>query len=351
MTQRKIIWPGEAPSKSRKINFPNSEESSRGMKFLHKIGEALGGGAAGVAHGASDIGANIAQSPFDLYSWATGHPAFQVPRANFKQYAPQSQLGQTAESIGEFAAPFIGSPALAAEAGAGRALFGGKLLPRLGLDALLGSAESENRKLGAAFGAGAPAAGKAFKFLKETPLTQRGAAKNLEKAKALAGTEPMGIPMSIDFLRNMEYQMLSPHLKPSNLQINTLMGNAAKGDYPSYFALQSALGDISSELLHPAQQKSKGLLGLIGNYLSPPQTTAAERLTGQQLKQIKNQYVKEAMEHLTKSGKKKIAELETSGRERYRNYKNFLPIRNKIAFGALAGVPGIGYLKHLMDQG
>jgi hypothetical protein len=350
MTQRKIIWPGEKTDSTRKINFPSKEHQSEGMALLHKIGEALGGGGAGIAHGLNDIGANVAQFLFDAYSWATGNPAFQVPRANLKQYAPNTDIGQTSEKVGEFIAPFIGSPALAAESGAGRALFGGKVLPRVALDSLLGAAESENRKSGAAFGALAPAAGKAIKFVKETPMTQRLAAKKLEKARKLAGGENIGIPMSGNFIRDMEYQMLSKHLQPSKLQLGNLMSQASQGSYPAYHDLQSALGDISRELQHPTAENHKGIIGAIASLFSRPKTTASERLTARELDKIREEYIKNAMEHLKKTGKKKIADLETQGRKEYSNYKRFLPYRNTLIGSMLGAVPGAAYIKHIMNH-
>jgi hypothetical protein len=356
MTRRKLIFPGEA-KQGRKLITPKTPERAPGMDFLHKIGEALGGGAAGLAHGASETGANIAQFPFDVYSWATGKPGFQVPRADLKQYAPDTPIGQGAATAGEFAAPFLLSPALAAESGAGRALFSKEgagflrnMAPRLGLDALLGSAESENRRLGALGGALAPAAGKAIKFARETPLTKLGAAKNLEKARKLAGEEPIGIPLSGNFIRDMEYQMLSPHVRPSKLQLTNLMAEASKGTYPAYHDMQSALGDVSRELLHPTSENQKGILGAIASLFHKPETSAAERLTGQQLEKIRSQYIKDAMEHLTKTGKKNVADLEMRGRKEYSNYKRFIPYRNAIIGSALGGVPGFAYLKHILNH-
>lgn len=340
------------------IEIDWGDEHQEPSKLPLNIAHALGGGLAGLAQGGSEIGRNIAQFPFDAYSYFTGNPAFQTPQPgegeilgfpqkSFKELAPQSNVGQMFEKGGEFAAPFVGSPALAAEMGLAKA----PLLMRLLRGAGLGAAESENRKLGAGLGALAPAAGKGIKFIKETPFTQRAAVKKLEKAKELAGTESHGIPMSLDFLRNMEYQMQSPHLKPVKMQINTLMGNAAKGDYPAYFELQSALGDIERELLHPQSSSGKGFMAMLSKLLNKPETSASERLTGRQLNQIRSQYVKDAMEHLTKTGKGKIAQLESKGKQEYSNYKNFLPLRNKLLLGGLAtSVPGINYLKHILNH-
>jgi hypothetical protein len=335
-----------------KIDYGNVSYNAppQGMELLKNIGDVLGGGAVGLAQGGSDIGANIAQFPSDIYSYFSGKQGYTAPKPSFREYGPQSELGQKSEEAGEFAAPFVGSPALAAETMLGKTMFGGRMLPRLVTDALLGSAESENRKLGAAGGLAAPIAGKAIKLVKETPLTKYGATKNLAKARELAGEESLGIPLSIDFLRNLEYQMGSSHLKPNKMQINNLLGEAAKGDYPSYFNLQSALGDISRELMYPDTQKGKGLMGMIASLFNKPQTTAAERLTGKQLDELKKQYITQAMEHLNETGKSKIAQLETKGKQDYSNYMNFRPWRNRALFGAVAGIPGMEYLKHLFHD-
>lgn len=65
----------------------------------------------GIAHGVSDIGANITQGlmyPFNKgYEVYTGTEGFKVPRADFNRYAPQSGAGQTGKSIGNFISPFL----------------------------------------------------------------------------------------------------------------------------------------------------------------------------------------------------------------------------------------------------
>jgi|GEM_PF-6684837 hypothetical protein len=347
---RELDW-GDIPEKKispREIDWGNVKQKSQGNQFLHKIRDALEGGSTGILQSASDIGSNIAQFPSDIYTWATGKPGYQAPHPNLNEFIPNSEIGRKSAKAGEILAPFALSPTLAAEANLGGTLFKGKLLPRLIMDMLGGAAESENRPLGAALGTAAPLAGKAIRYVKETPFTKRGATQKLEKAKELAGAESHDIPMDIDFIRNLEYQMGSKHLAPSKMQLNNLMAEATEGDYPSYFALQSALGDVSRELLHPSQQKGKGILGMIGQYLSPPQTSAAERLTGHQIEQLRKQYIEDAMKHLHKTGKGKIAELETKGREDYSRYKKFVPLRNKAAIGAAGTIPGLAYLSRFL---
>lgn len=340
---------GGYPEVNRESKFSNANsQDSNGL--IGQIMQGIGGGLTGLAQGGSDIGANIAQFPSDIYTYLTGKEGYKAPKPDIRAFGPQTEIGKGFEKGGEFTAPFVLSPGLAAETILGKAMYGGKLLPRLITDALLGGAESEDRGIGAGLGLTMPAIGKGLKFLKETPLTKSGAVKNIEKAKRMAGEESLGIPMSIDFLRNMEYQLQSSHLKPSKMAINTLMGEAAKGDYPSYFKLQSALGDIGRELSHPAQQTGKGFLNMISNLLNKPQTSAAERLTGQQLNDLRNQYIKQAMEHLTKTGKGNIAKTATQGTKEYSNYMKFRPYRNAVIGAALSGIPGYEILKHIFNH-
>ncbi|HEY2811769.1 MAG TPA: hypothetical protein VGJ00_10335 [Rhabdochlamydiaceae bacterium] len=352
MSREKFDWssvggyPADEAHMTPSINQPNQSS------LLDKIAESLSGAGLGLAQGGSDIGANIAHFPSDVYTYFTGKPGYDTPKPDLRSWGPQSDVGKGAESLGEFAAPFALSPGLALETQLGKSLFGGKLLPRAALESLLGSSESDNRGLGLGLGALTPAVGKAIRFVKETPLTRSGAIKKMNKASELAGEEPLGIPMNMDFIRNLEYQMGSNHLKPSRMAINNLLGEAAKGDYQSYHKLQSALGDISRELIHPEPQTGKGFFNMIGNLFSRPQTTASERLTGNQLNELRNQYVKEAMEHLEKTGKGKIANLATQGKREYANYKNFKPYRNALmaAIAGSAGVPGYGLIKHIFSH-
>lgn len=352
-----LDWGDIYPTQEAKNAIPKKEYESfsfknepGGRKLIGNIAQALGGGLTGLAQGGSNIGANIAQFPSDIYSYITGKEGYHAPKPDIKEFGPQSELGQQFEHAGEFAAPFVFSPALTAEAALGGAMFGGKLLPRLAADVLGGSAEDENRLQGAALGALAPLAGKAYRFVKETPFTKSGAVKNLNKAHKLAGQESHGIPLDLDVIRNLEYQMTSPHLRANKMNINTLMGKAAQGDYPSYFALQSALGDISRELIQPSKQKSKGIMDAISNFLSKPQSSAAERLTGKELENIRRQYIEDTAKYLNKQGKGKIPKLEAKGREDYRRYQNFLPYRNKALLAALGGVPGIKYMSHIINH-
>ena len=323
---------------------PKQKESST----LKNIADLLGGGVTGLAQGASDIGANIAQFPSDVYSYFTGKPGYTAPKPDLREYAPSSPIGQFSEKAGEFAAPFL-SPGMAAETVLGKAMYGGRLLPRLITDALLGSAESENRKLGAGFGLATPALGKIGRYIKETPFTEKGATKNLNKALNIASKqETHNIPINIDMLRNLEYQMGSKTLAPAKIQLNTLLGNAAKGDYSSYFKLQSALGDVARDLKTPT---AKGIMG----WLASPQSTAVERIAARQIDDIRNQYISDALKHLKETGHGKLASLSRKGQEDYAKYMGFKDTRNNILKSLLkggvvggVGIPGYEILKHLL---
>jgi len=345
MATEKFDWAsvGGYPADEPIQNKPKSS-------VLDQIAEFLSGAGLGIAQGGSDIGANIAQFPSDVYTYFTGKPGYTAPKPDIRSWGPQSETGKSGESIGEFVAPFAFSPGLALETKLGNAAFGGRLLPRLASESLLGSAESENRGLGLGLGALTPAAGKAIRFAKETPFTKAGAVKKMNKARQLAGEESLGIPLDMDFLRNLEYQLGSSHLKPSKMAINNLLGEATKGDYPSYFNLQSALGDIGRELMNPSPQRGKGLGGLISQYLNPPQTSAVERLTGQQINQLQNKYIQDAMEHLTKTGRGDIAKLTQEGRRDYSNFKRFEPWRNRVGWLLAGGIPGANYISHLFHH-
>ncbi len=321
-----------------------------GMENLRTVGHALGGAGLGAAQGLSDIGANIAQFPGDAYHYFTGKQGYTSPKPDLREYTPNSQTGRNFEKGGEIAAPFL-SPVMAAEMAGGKALYGSRMIPRLIANALGGAAEadSEYRGQGAALGAAAPAVGAAIRGAWKTPLLKSSAVRKLNKGDKLAAKSgDLNIPMDLDFIRNMEYQMKSKHLSPAKEQLNTLMGNAAKGDYRSYKDLHGAMGDISRELLHPASQSGGGIGGFIKNFISPPQSSAAERLTGHQINNLRHQYIADALAHLEKTGHSKLANLDKEGRDAYRRYMEFKPTRNKL-IGAAAGVAGIpGY--HLIKN-
>jgi len=350
---REIDW-GDIPLKAksplnREVDW--GDRYSEGSEHLKKLAEALGGAGVGAAQGLSDVGANIAHFPSEAYTYLTGKPGYDTPKPDIREFAPQSETGKQFEEGGEIVAPFIGSPTLAAESTLGKTMFGGKILPRLLADMLGGAAESGqgNRETGAALGAVAPAAGRVSHYLTSTPKTKAAAGRAFDKVRNAASKEgELGIPMSIDFLRNMEYQMGSKHLQPSKMQLNTLMGNAAKGDYDSYHALQSALGDISRELRNPEKEKASGIMGMLFN--NGPKSSAAERLTGKQVEDMRSQYIAEALEHLNKTGKGKVAKLEKKARTGYREYKNSIPLRNAVLGSAAGGIPGYELIKHFLSK-
>jgi|GEM_PF-6795045 hypothetical protein len=65
----------------------------------------------GIAHGLSDIGANVAQGlhyPFikGYEAWTGKKSDYKVPRADFNRYAPESTAGQFGKDVGNFISPF-----------------------------------------------------------------------------------------------------------------------------------------------------------------------------------------------------------------------------------------------------
>lgn len=341
-----LDW-GDIPR--RKNSSPQPTYRKEGIENLKQFGEALGGGATGLIQGGSDLGANIAQFPSDVYSYFTGKEGYHAPKPDIRNMAPSSEIGQNFEKGGEIAAPFALSPTLAAESSLGSTMYGGRMLPRLLTDILGGAAEGEtgDRKTSALLGAAAPALGKAKHWLTSVPKTQAGANRLFDKVRTEAQKQgELGIPLSFDFLRNLEYQLGSKHLKANKMQINNLLGNAAKGDYESYHELQSALGGIARELKHSEKEKASGIMGMIFN--NGPKSTASERLTGNQVEDLRQQYISRALEHMNKTGKGKLANLEQKARTGYREYKQSVPLRNKAILGLSVGLPGYEYLKHFL---
>lgn len=121
----------------------SNDEYAAPKESLLDIPKGLG---VGLFQGLSDVGANIAQFPSDIYSYATGREGYKAPKPSFKEYVPESSSGRVASTVGEFAAPLI-LPGVGGEAA------GGKLLTKMLAGAGLGAAESENRALGGALGA------------------------------------------------------------------------------------------------------------------------------------------------------------------------------------------------------
>lgn len=319
-----------------------SNRSEPKQSHLKNIADILGGGLVGLAQGVSNTGANIAQFPSDIYTWATGKPGYKAPRPDLTQLGPQSDIGKQAEVGGEFIAPFL-SPGLAAEAALGKAMYGGRMLPRIITDMLAGSAESENRPLGAAVGATLPLQGKIADWLINTPKTKYAATKRLNQAAEELGDKELGIPVHPEFATRLNWLSNSPALKQNKFDINNLLGEATKGTYPAYKNLQSELDTISRELVSPAPSAS-GLKGLIQKYIMPPQTTAAERSASRQLQELRKKYIENALTHLKGTGEGKGAQLEEKGREDYARYMQHKALKNALIGAALSGT-GYHYLK------
>lgn len=279
--------------------------------LLQSSGDFLKGAGLGAFQGLSDVGANIAQLPGDIYSFLTGKAAYAAPKPSFRGYTPGSDAGQLGASIGEFAAPL-------ALPGVGARAAGSKLLPKILAGAGLGAAESENRPLGALLGAafgGAPLA-------KELPLTKGIAARPLKEAEKLVkerGISKLNIPKDIfkeakDFL-------------PNNLPYKKLLEKAKQGDYKTLFTLQSDIGKS-------ARQLTKSSSG-------------AERLHGFQANDLRQRLLDAMKGHLDKEGHEDISALISKGQNKYRQHMKYRPIAKKALYAAGIGstIPGFKFIK------
>lgn len=56
---------------------------------------------------ASNLGANIAQVPSDIYSYFTGKEGYKAPRPNLEEYIPESEYGQLGKNVGQTASDLI----------------------------------------------------------------------------------------------------------------------------------------------------------------------------------------------------------------------------------------------------
>jgi hypothetical protein len=328
------------------------EESPQGNQDLKsKLSDILQGGVVGTAQGLSNLGANIAQAPSDLYSYLSGKKGYEAPRPSFEEYIPESESGKSAEKVSEFLAPLVASPSLAAETLLGKAMFGGRWIPRIATDVISSSAESENRKLGALAGLGSPIIGKIAKEVVTLPKTQYTATRRLRQAEKLAEKRGVkGIPVPLDFHRNLEYQLTGKELRPAKQSINTLLGEAAEGTYPAYRNLQSGLKDISRELRYGTPQQASGIAKYIGNLISRPETTASERLTANQLDKLIQDYIKSGREYLGKTGHADIAELERKGVEDYARHMKAKEAAKKGAKAAVGGGAAYYLAKSLIPK-
>ncbi len=119
---------------------PHNQTLSQSLKDVAK------GGGVGLFQGLSDIGANIAQFPSDIYSAVTGREGYHAPKPSFRENYPQSPYGQIAGTIGEYAGPLL-LPGVGAES------LGSRALSKALYGAGIGAAESDSRILGGALGA------------------------------------------------------------------------------------------------------------------------------------------------------------------------------------------------------
>jgi hypothetical protein len=300
------------------LHAPQQQEPRQPTSYRESIAkslqDAVKGGGIGLFQGLSDVGANIAQFPSDIYSYATGKQGYQAPKPNFRDSIPQSGAGQAAASIGEFAAP-MALPGFGAEAA------GSKLLPKLLVGAGFGAAESENRPLGALLGGAFGAA----PLAKELPLTKGMAAKPLNYAEKLIqerGIKKLDIPKDIfkeakDFL-------------PKNLPSKKLLEKAKNGDYKTLFTLQSDIGKSARQLTKSA--------------------SGAERLHGFQANDLRQRLLDAMKGHLNKEGHEDISQLIAKGQNKYRQHMKLRPIAKKALYATGIGtaIPGYQILKNIL---
>ena len=297
----------KAPS-SMKDNEPNSYREN----IQKSIQDVTKGAGIGLFQGLSDVGANVAQFPGDIYSYLSGKESYKAPRPDFRGYIPQSESGHTAESIGEFSAPF-------ALPGVGASASGAKLLPKLLAGAGLGAASSENRSLGALLGAAFGAA----PLAKELPITKKMAGRPLMEAQNLIkerGIDKLSVPSDI-FKDAKEFL-------PKTTPYKKLLEKAKTGDYDSLFTLQSDLRKIGSQL-------KRSISG-------------AERIHGGEALKLRQKLQDSMKSHLRKEGHEDIAGLITKGQNKYRQHMKYRPYAAGIATTIAAKDPLINKLRKII---
>lgn len=134
-------------------------------------------------------------------------------------------------------------------------------------------------------------------LLREFPITQRGAARQLREAEKLIGERGISTPVP--------NQMINESIPfiPNSYATRELLGNAAAGDYSSAFGLQSQIGKHERDLT-----KS---------------TLAAERLLAPQARELKQRIVGELESQLRDLGHHDIADRLKGGINDYRKYIKF----------------------------
>ncbi len=212
------------------------------MSYREQLGkgiqDAVKGGGIGLFQGLSDIGANIAQVPSDIYSMATGREGYKAPKPDFRSFMPQSTTGKISGTIGEYAAPFLAPGAIAES-------LGSKALSKLLIGSGVGAAESENRLLGGALGGASGLVPAAAKLINSS--TSKNIAKTLTQDKAAikkAYTKQYG-----DLFKEAAEKGISDVAKP---RINTKV--IEDSGMPKYYkALKQFQENPSLENAHWAQ--------------------------------------------------------------------------------------------------
>lgn len=235
-------------------NYAPKREPVSWKKFL---ADALGGGSLGVLQGVSDVGANIAQIPGDIFG-------YKAPRPNLRGYGPESNAGRIAENIGEFAGHL--PLALAAPES-----LGSSLLSKAAIGSLAGGASSENRGAGAAFGALGGALPSAFNLAKSS--TSKNIAKKFAEDKA--DVKAQYAKQYGDLFKKAAEEGITTVTKP-RINISAIEDSGMPRQYKS---LKQFLENPTLENAHWAQSGLGGLERKLekvseGAGLTPPQNKA-----------------------------------------------------------------------------
>lgn len=254
----------------------------------------------GVLQGLADMGANIAQAPFDAATYFFGAPHYDVPRGDVSMLAPKSEESSSGQNIGNFIAPFV------AGGGVSSAVRGLPLLTRMltGAGFGAGTANTGDRTLGGLLGG---------LFASDVPFTKGSAARELKQAKQLGiqkGNPNLPVPEEPikDLQSLLDVQGLSAR-KPS---LERLIEKAKTGNYQSMFDLQSDMQKIASQLKRSPFAHERGL--------------------SQELGGIRQNYLQNMRQGLESKGHKDIADLMKKGQTRYREYNKVgIPLKTALA--------------------
>lgn len=272
--------------------------------IFKKTTDFIRGTDTGVLQGLADMGANIAQAPFDAYSYLTGNPAYKVPRGDVSMLAPKSEESAAGQRFGNFFSPFVAGGAVSS---AVRGLpLATRMLTGTGFGA--GTANTGDRTLGALLGG---------LFASDIPYTRGSASRELREAERLGqqrGNPRVPVPEGPiqDFESLLGVQGLSSRAPSFQRMIDA----ARQGQYGDLFRLQSDMNGVASQLRRSFFQHERGL--------------------GREVDDIRQAYLNNMREGLRRTGHGDIADLMRRGQTRYREFNRVgIPLRT--AGIALAG--------------